>query len=101
MAGIAYPSWAYNATTLQSLIVASAAAFAALGTGWSFTPFPPPPPSGVPVDPGFPNTDTRLQQILIESRVQTMLLSIGLNVTDDPQTQLRPDVLANDASLAS
>ena len=101
MPGLAYPSWAYNATLLQSKIVQNAAEFTALGTGWLFTPFPPPPPSGVPADPGFVNTDTRLQQLLVESRIQTLLLAQGLTITEDPQTQLRADVLANDASLTS
>ena len=101
MAVIAYPSWAYNATLLTAQIVADAAAFAALGSGWSFTPFAPPPPSGVPYDPGLPNTDTRLQQILVENRVQSMMLAQAFNITDDPQTVLRPDVRANDASLSS
>ena len=61
----------------------------------------PPPPSGVPYDPGLPNTDTRLQQILVENRVQSMMLAQAFNITDDPQTVLRPDVRANDASLSS
>ena len=101
MAAIAFPSWAYNATLLLSKIVQSQAEFTALGTGWSYSPFAPPPPSGVPFDVGFPDTDTRLQQMLIEARIQTLMLAQGLNITDDPQTQIRADVLANDVSLAS
>ena len=101
MAAIAFPSWAYNATLLLSKIVQTQAEFTALGSGWSFTPFAPPPPSGVPFDPGFPDTDTRLQQILVESRIQTMMMAETFLIADDPQQQLRPDVVANDSSLAS
>ena len=102
MAVVAFPSFAYNSAGQAAQIVASQAAFAALaGPGtWAFTPYFIPPVS-VPIDPGFPSTDTRLQQILIESRVTNLLLQSGLNVGDDPQTQLRADVLANDSSLVS
>lgn len=99
MAVVTYPSWAYSATQ-PAQIVASAIAFAALGAGWSYTPFPP-PGSTVPFDPGLPDTDTRLQQLLIEARVTNLLLGQEFNTKDDLQTVLRPDVLANDSSLTS
>lgn len=109
MAAVAFPSWAYNATLLQSQIVQTQAAFAALGTGWSFTPFAPPPPSGVPFDVtgsptvpiAVPITDTRLQQILIELRMHNMMFAHTNNIPDDLQTILRPDVLANDSGIAT
>ena len=103
MAAIAFPSYAYNSAGQAAVVVLSQAAFNALplpGT-WAFTPYPAPAPTGVPFDPGFPDTDTRLQQMLIEARIQTMMLAQGLSITEDPQTQLRADVLANDATLAS
>lgn len=102
MAGIAYPTWAYNSAGQASVIVTSATAFAALGGlgSWSTTPYYVPPAS-VPVDAGLTNTDTRLQQMLIEQRVTNLILQYGLNVMDDPQTQLRAEVLANDSSLVS
>ena len=99
MAVVTYPSWAYNVTQ-PAQIVASAAAFAALGAGWSFTPFPP-PGSTAPFDPGLSVSDTRAQQLLIEARITNMLLAQEFNAKDEPQTVLRPDVLANDSSLTS
>ena len=101
MAGIAFPSWAYNATLATSQIVQTQAAFTALGTGWSFSPFAPPPPTGVPFDVGFPDTDTRLQQLLIEARMANLMFAQVNNVVDDPQTVLRPDILATDSGLAT
>ena len=99
MPAIFYPSWAYNATQAP-VIVASAAAFAALpGTGWAYTPFASTSGPNAPYDPGLIDTDTRLQQLLIESRIQTMMLAQAFSITDDPQTMLRPDVLANDSGL--
>ena len=100
MAVIAFPSWAYNATLLLSRIVQNAAEFTALGSGWSYTPFAPVPPSSVPADSGLANTDTRLQQQLIEARIQTMILAHGFGIADDPTT-LRADVLANDSGVTS
>ena len=109
MPGPAFPSWAYNATLRQSQIVASQAAFNALGSGWSFSPFPDPVPSGVPFDVtgsptvpiAVPITDTRLQQILVEARMLNIMFAHTNNITDDLQTILRPDVLANDSGIAT
>jgi hypothetical protein len=97
-----YPSWVYNSTQISSLIVTSLAAFNALsGAGtWTTTPFVGVPGS-VPTDPGFTDTDIRLQQMLIEQRITNQMLAIGFNVVDDPLTQIRPDILANDSSLTS
>jgi len=106
MAGPAFPSWAYNNGGQASQIVASQAAFNALGPPgvWSLTPFPPSPPSNVPFDPtpSYPVTDTRLQQILIEMRILNfMFANVNPGITDDPQTIIRPDVLANDSGLST
>lgn len=109
MPGPAFPSWAYNATLRQSQIVASQAAFNLLGSGWSFSPFPDPVPSGVPFDVtgsptvpiAVPVTDTRLQQLLVEARILNLMLAQELNITDDVQAVLRPDVVANDSALAT
>ena len=97
-----YPSWVYTSTQVSSLIVQNLAAFNALsGVGtWTTTPFVGIPGS-VPVDPGFTDTDIRLQQSLIEQRITNQLLAWGFNIADDPQTVLRPDILANDSSLTS
>ena len=102
MAVVAFPSYAYNSAGQAAQIVASQAAFAALaGPGtWAFTPYFIPPVS-VPIDPGFPSTDTRLQQILVESRIANQLLAWGFNIVDDPQTQLRPEIVANDSGLTT
>lgn len=95
-----YPSWVYNASQLAQLIVTSLAAFNALpGPGiWTTTPFI--GVGGIPADPGFTDTDIRLQQILIETRVQNQLLQFGFNLTDDP-VEIRAEVLAGDSSLTS
>jgi hypothetical protein len=91
----------YNATQFASLIVPNVAAFNALsGAGtWTTTPFV--GLSGVPTDPGLVDTDTRLQQILVECRVSNQLLQFGFNLSDDPVTALRPDILANDSGLTT
>lgn len=96
-----YPSWVYNSTQLTQLIVTTVAQFNALAAPgvWTTTPYV--GISGIPVDPGFTDTDIRLQQILIESRISNQLLAWGLNVSDDPQTQIRPDILANDSGLTT
>ena len=94
-----FPTYAYAAGQAPQ-IVQSQAALNALGSAWFLTPFPN-PPTGVPFDTGFPDTDTRLQQMLVEQRVTNQLLQIGLNIADDPQLQIRPDVLLNDSSLSS
>lgn len=95
-----YPSWAYNATQLSSLIVQNVAAFNALpGPGtWTTTPYP--GISGIPTDPGLTDTDIRLQQILIENRMGNALLQWGFNLSDDLSI-LRADILANDSGLTT
>lgn len=102
MAGIAFPSWAYNSAGQQSVIVASQAAFNALaGAGtWSFSPFPT-ATSSAPFDPGFQVTDIRLQQILVEMRMANNILQYQNALADDPITELRPEIVANDSSLTS
>lgn len=96
-----YPSYAYNSTQLSAIIVQNVAQFNALpGPGvWTTTPYA--GISGIPTDPNLTDTDIRLQQILVESRVQSQLLQFGFGLVDDPVTQIRPDVLANDSSLTS
>lgn len=97
-----YPSWVYNSTQFLSQVVSNVTAFNALPAPgvWTTTPF-----AGVgtiaPSDPGFTDTDIRLQQILVETRVQNQLLQIGFGMSDDPVNQIRPDVLLNDSSLTS
>lgn len=98
----AYPSVVYNAAQFATVTVQNVAQFNALsGPGtWTTTPFVGIPGS-VPVDPGFTDTDIRLQQILIESRISNQLLVWGFNISDDPQTVIRPDILANDSGLTT
>jgi hypothetical protein len=109
-----YPSWAYNSAGQPALIVLSLTQFnALLGPGtWSATPFASTATgSTAPFDTltsgtgSLQVTDIRAQQSLVENRIQNMLLSqisqlLG-GLPDDPQIILRPDVLANDASLTS
>lgn len=96
-----YPSWVYNSTQQASIIVQNVAAFNALPSPgvWTTTPFA--GTSGIPTDPNLTDTDIRLQQILIENRIQNQLLTYIGNIPDDPLSQLRPDILANDSSLTS
>ncbi len=104
MAGIAFPSWAYNSAGQPAVLVQSQAAFQALtGPGaWAFTPFPTAIVTA-PIDttPVLTATDIRLQQMLIEQRITNQLLTFGLNITDDAQTQIRPDIQANDVALTT
>jgi hypothetical protein len=110
MAAITYPSYAYNSAGQPALIVINAAAFAALsGPGtWALTPYPvPSPPPAPPVDSlslgtgTFTATDTRLQQALVELRISNLMQQQAFVITEDAATQMRADVLANDASLTS
>jgi hypothetical protein len=96
-----YPSWVYNSTQLASVIVNNLAQFNALGGNgvWTTTPFA--GTSGIPTDPNLTDTDIRLQQSLIEQRITNQLLAWGFNIMDDPQTQIRPDILANDSGLTT
>lgn len=96
-----YPSWAYNSTQLTQLQVANVQAWNALPGPGTWQAYPYVGISGIPTDPGLTDTDIRLQQILIENRIANQLLQIGLGVTDDPVTQLRPDILANDSGLTT
>ncbi len=95
-----YPSWVYNSTQLASLIVNNVTAFNALPAPgvWTTTPFV--GVSGIPVDPGFTDTDIRLQQILIENRMANAILLSGLNMSDDYLTW-RQDFLNNDSGLTT
>ncbi len=109
--GPAYPSSAYNSAGQPTIVVFSLAQFNALGGPgtWSATPFASSTPSTstAPFDTvtngtgTYQVTDIRLQQQLIEARISNMILSQILGNTDDLQSVLRPDVLANDASLTS
>lgn len=96
-----YPSWVYNATQLTQLIVPNVAAFNALPPPgvWTTTPYL--GVGGIPTDPGLTDTDIRLQQILIENRIGNQLLTYIGNIPDDPVSQLRPDILANDSGLTT
>lgn len=96
-----YPSYVYNATQLSTLVVSTVAQFNALGGSgvWTTTPYV--GTSGIPTDPGLTDTDIRLQQILIENRMTNQLLVQAFNISDDPATQLRPDILANDSGLTT
>ncbi len=95
-----YPSWVYNPSQ-PPVIVLNLAAFNALPPPgvWGTVPFAS-STVGVPSDPGFPDTDTRLQQSLIEQRITNLLLSNGLNSVDE-LSALRAEVLAVDSGLAS
>ena len=105
-----YPSWAYNSAGQPALIVTSLTQFSALpGPGtWSATPTGTTTPPSIPYDTitngtgSLQVTDIRAQQQLIEQRITNILLTqMAGNVIDDLVTVIRPDVLANDASLTS
>ena len=102
MAVIAFPSYAYNSAGQAPQIVASQAAFTALGGPgtWAFSPYAV-PPSNVPIDPGFTATDTRLQQMLVEARINNLLLAQGFNIADDPARVMRAEIVANDSGLTT
>lgn len=93
-----YPSYVFNALQLAQTVVNNLAAFNALaGPGtWTTTPFV--VPGSNPSDPGETITDSYLRALLIENRVQSQLQASGFNSPDDPATQLRPDISANDSS---
>ena len=105
MAVVAFPSWAFNSAGQPAVIVASQAAFNALaGVGtWAMPPYATTIVTA-PIDttPGqLTATDIRLQQLLVEQRLMNQLLVMGFNISDDPATQLRPDILANDSGLTT
>ena len=95
-----YPSWAYNATQ-PAQVVLNLAQFNALPPPgvWGTVPFAS-STSGIPVDPGFTDTDTRLQQSLIEQRITNLLLYNGLNSLDE-LSALRAEVLQIDSGLTT
>lgn len=95
-----YPSWVYNATQFSQLIVQNVAAFNALPAPgiWTTTPYP--GVSGIPADPGLTDTDVRLQQILIESRLGNNLLAM-LGPFPDDLIAWRQDIAANDSGLTT
>lgn len=95
-----YPSYVYNSTQLLSLIVTTAAQFAALPAPGTWTTTPYAGTSGIPTDPGLTDTDIRLQQILIENRMTNAVLTWGFNLSDDLPT-LRAEILANDSGLTT
>ena len=104
-----YPSAVFNQTqNISNLIVNNVQAFNALPAPgvWTTTPFLP-NAGGAPFDTLVNGTGLlqvigdRLQQIMIENRVQSQLMQFGFNLSDDPVTQIRPDVLLNDSSLTS
>lgn len=96
-----YPSAAYNSTQLLTVVVQNAAAFAALsGPGtWTTVPYVT-PGSGIPSDPGLTDTDTRLQQSLVEQRLTNQLLAAIGSLSDD-LTAWRADIVANDSGLTT
>lgn len=95
-----YPSYAYNATQLSTVIVANVAAFNALPAPgvWTTTPYA--GVSGIPADPGLTDTDVRLQQILVESRLGNNILAMLGNYSDD-LLAWRQDIVANDSGLTT
>lgn len=95
-----YPSFAYNSTQLSTVVVNNSTAWNALPGPGTWQTYPYPGISGIPTDPGLTDTDIRLQQILIESRVSNQLLQFGFNLTDDP-VELRAEILAGDSALTS
>jgi hypothetical protein len=100
MAGIPFPSVAYqNVAPFGSQIVQTQAALTALGSTWSTTPTAAPTVIA-PTDPGFTDTDIRLQQLLIEQRITNQLIAQANPGLDDPQT-LRADVVLTDVALTS
>lgn len=96
-----YPSYAYNSTQQSTVIVANVAAFNALPSPgiWTTTPYP--GVSGIaPSDPGFTDTDIRLQQILVEARLGNNLLAMIGSISDD-LLSWRQDIVANDSGLTT
>lgn len=95
-----YPSWVFNAVQNASLIVSTVGQFNALPTPgvWTTTPFP--GSAGIPTDPGLTDTDIRLQQILVESRLGNNLLAMLGPFSDDLLTW-RQDIAANDSGLTT
>lgn len=95
-----YPSYVYNSTQNTALIVNNVAAFNALGGAGTWTTTPYPGISSIPTDPGLTDTDVRLQQILIESRLSNNLLAMLASASDD-LLAWRQDIVANDSGLTT
>lgn len=95
-----YPSWVYNSTQMMAQVVTNVGQFNALGGPgtWTTTPFP--GVSGIPTDPGLTDTDVRLQQLLVESRLQSNILAMLGNYSDD-LVAWRQDIAANDSGLST
>ncbi len=101
MAGVAFPGYYYNAVQNSVLIVqnqAQANALSGPGT-WTTTPFVGIPGS-VPTDPGFTDTDIRLQQSLVEQRLTNNLLAMIAEAPDD-LVAWRQDIVNNDSGLTT
>ncbi len=97
MPAIAFPTYAYHPTQ-PAQIVASQAAYDALGSPWALTPYT--TSTIAPFDPGFLITDIRLQQLLVEQRVTNAILTQANPGGDDPQ-RLRADEVLTDAAVTS
>lgn len=95
-----YPSYAYNSTQQSTVIVTTVAQFNALPAPgvWTTTPYA--GVSGIPADPGLTDTDVRLQQILVESRLSNNILAMLGNYSDD-LLSWRQDIVANDSGLTT
>lgn len=95
-----YPSYVYNSTQQSTLVVSTVAAFNALPAPgvWTTTPYA--GVSGIPADPGLTDTDVRLQQILVESRLGNNLLAALGSISDD-LLAWRQDIVANDSGLTT
>ena len=106
MAAIPFPTWAYNQVGVNqqpAQIVQTQAQLTALGSAWATTPFPV-TPTTAPSDPGFAVLDTRQQQLLVEVRMQNLMLHDALlpgSLTNDDLTNMRAEVLAIDSGLTT
>ena len=105
MAAIPFPTWAYNQVGVNqqpAQIVQTQAQLTALGSAWATTPFPV-TPTTAPSDPGFAVLDTRQQQLLVEVRMQNLLLKEGIlpALSADDLTAMRAEVLALDSGITT
>ena len=102
---IPFPTWAYNQVGVNqqpAQIVQTQAQLTALGSAWATTPFPV-TPTTAPSDPGFAILDTRQQQLLVEVRMQNLLLKEGIlpALSSDDLTNMRAEVLALDSGITT
>lgn len=101
-----YPSWVYNQVAVSpqpAFIITSDAQLTALGSTWAVTPYPP-TTTTAPYDLGFVVLDTRMQQLLVEARMQNLMLHDALlpgSLTADDLTRLRAEVLALDSAITT